>query len=641
MLSRMMGLCAVALMLANRSAMGQQAPATRLDLDARQASIGLLHAHLVIPAVPGPLTVAYPKWIPGEHAPNGPLGQMVRLKFAVNGKRLAWRRDDLDMYEFHLNVPAGATQVEADLDFACLLGSEGFNSEVCSSHDQLVVNWWEVVLYSPALPNDQNPFIASIQLPDGWHYGTALPLDRENNGNVVFKSVSLKKLVDSPLIAGEHFVALPLGGQHPARLDVTTESAASLDIPSDQRTHFRALVAEAEALFGGPRYDHYDLLLSLGDSIDHYTLEHFESSENRLPDHGLSDPRILRTTASMMPHEYAHSWNGKYRTPEGLSIRTYQDPMKGSLVWVYEGLTDYIGNILAARSGFWSEDQFRQSLAIDAAEMAYHTGRTWRPLQDTTIGVQMLYGSPNAWSSARRNADFYPESGLIWLEADTIIRQQSKGSRSLDDFCRLFYGAQNGANPEPYTFEDVAAALNQVLVFDWKGFFQSRLDSTIAEPPIGGIESSGWKLSYSTEKSELIEDMEQVHKIDLLWPEWQKWGFVDLRYSVGLLIAEDGTVLDSAPDMSGYNAGILPGMRVVEVNGTKFSLSGIEDSIRKSDSGTIPELTIMNGASTSRRRLEYHDGAKYPLLVRDPSRPDLLTKILTPHASPDPKVNGQ
>ncbi len=171
MFSRMMGLCAVSLMLANRSAMGQQGPATRLDLDARQASIGLLHAHLVIPAVPGPLTVAYPKWIPGEHAPNGPLGQMVRLKFAVNGKRLAWRRDDLDMYEFHLNVPAGATQIEADLDFACLLGSEGFNSEVCSSHDQLVVNWWEVVLYSPALPNDQNPFIASIQLPDGWHYG--------------------------------------------------------------------------------------------------------------------------------------------------------------------------------------------------------------------------------------------------------------------------------------------------------------------------------------------------------------------------------------------------------------------------------------------------------------------------------------
>jgi predicted metalloprotease with PDZ domain len=641
MFSRMMGLCAVALTLANRSAMGQQAPATRLDLDARQASIGLLHAHLVIPAVPGPLTVAYPKWIPGEHAPNGPLGQMVRLKFAVNGKRLAWRRDDLEMYEFHLNVPAGATQVEADLDFACLLGSEGFNSEVCSSHDQLVVNWWEVVLYSPALPNDQNPFIASIQLPDGWHYGTALQLDRENNGNVVFKSVSLKKLVDSPLIAGEHFVALPLGGQHPVRLDVTTESAASLDIPSDQRTHFRALVAEAEALFGGPRYDHYDLLLSLGDSIDHYTLEHFESSENRLPDHGLSDPRILRTTASMIPHEYAHSWNGKYRTPEGLNIRTYQDPMKGSLVWVYEGLTDYIGNILAARSGFWSEDQFRQSLAIDAAEMAYHTGRTWRPLQDTTIGVQMLYGSPNAWSSARRNADFYPESGLIWLEADTIIRQQSKGSRSLDDFCRLFYGAPNGENPKPYTFDDVAAALNQVLPFDWNGFFQSRLDSTSAEPPLGGIESSGWKLSYSTEKSELIEDMEQVHKIDLLWPEWQKWGFVDLRYSVGLLLAEDGTVLDSAPNMSGYNAGILPGMRVVEVNGTKFSLSGIEDSIRKSDSGTIPELTIVNGASTSRRRLEYHDGAKYPLLVRDPSRPDLLTKILTPHASPGPKVNGQ
>jgi predicted metalloprotease with PDZ domain len=632
MFLRLAGFCISAVLFVSAIAVAQDP--TRVELDARQASIGLLHSHIVIPAKPGPLTVAYPKWIPGEHAPNGPLGQVVKLKFAADGKPLTWRRDDLDMYLFHLEVPAGADQVEADLDFACLIGSEGFNSEVCSSHDQLVVNWWEFVLYSPSLPNDQNPFTASIRLPEGWHFGTALGVDHEAGSTVAFKTTSLKTLVDSPLIAGEHYVSVDLGGQHPTRLDVTTESAASINLPQDQIAHFKSLVKEAEALFNGPRYQHYDLLLSLGDSIDHYTLEHLESSENRLPDHGLSDPRIIRTTAGMIPHEYTHSWNGKYRTPEGLDIKTYQDPMKGALVWVYEGLTDYIGNLLAARSGFWTDEQFRQSIAIDAAEMMYHTGRTWRPLQDTTVGVQMLYGSPNAWVSARRNADFYPESGLIWLEADTIIRQQSKGSRSLDDFCRLFYGPQTGPDPKAYNFDDVVTALNQIQPYDWKEFFQSRLTSNSPQPPLGGIENSGWKLTYSPEKTQLIRDMEEVRKIDLLWPEWQKWAFVDLRYSVGLLVAEDGTVLDSAPDMSAYNAGILPGMRIAQINGAKFSLAAIEDAVAKSKGGHPLEFTVVNGDSTSLHRLDYHEGAKYPRLVRDTSKPDLLTGILAPQSGP-------
>jgi len=612
---------------------GQSASPIRLEVDATHAPTGVLHSHITIPAAGGSLTLAYPKWIPGEHAPGGPLSQVVRLVFSTDGKPISWHRDDLDIYVFHLDVPNGVSEVHADLDFACVNGAEGFQSDVCTSQDQLVLNWWEVVLYPPNLPNDNDPFDASIRLPAGWQFSTALAVDHREGGTTTFRTVALKTLVDSPLIAGEHLRTVDLGGQRPTQLNISAESAAGLNISPEQINHFKRLVSEAEAIFDGPRYPHYNLLLSLGDAIDHYTLEHFESSENRLPDRALLDPRILLTTAGMIPHEYVHSWNGKYHTPSGLDISIYQDPMKAGLIWVYEGLTDYLGNILAARSGFWTEDQLAQSLAIDAAQMTYHTGRTWRSLQDTMVGVQMLYASPNAWSSARRNADFYPESGLIWLEADTIVRQQTNGRRTLDDFCKIFFGPQNGSNPKPYTFDDVVAAMNQVAAYDWKTFFRTRLDSTQPQPPLGGIDGSGWKLVYTDQKPELISDMEQVHKVDLLWPEWQKWRFVDLRHSIGLLLEEHGTVLDSAPGMSGYNAGITPGMQVLKVNGARFSLTAIEDAVQRTSHGGNLELEVANGNFTIPHKLDYHEGIKYPHLVRDPSRPDLLQTIASPRTT--------
>jgi predicted metalloprotease with PDZ domain len=455
-----------------------EAAPIRIELDATQAPGGLLHSHMTIPATRGTLDLAYPKWIPGEHGPGGPLSQVVRLTFAANGKPLAWHRDDLDIFLFHVDVPAGVSQIEVDLDFACVLGQEGFQSDICTSYDQLVVNWWLVVLYPPNLPNDRDPFIAGIRLPAGWKYNTSLPSPRASAPNTIeFGEVPLKTLVDSPLIAGEHLRTFPLGGRSSALLAVSAESATSLAVPQDVVDHFRRMVAETEAQFGGPRYTKYNLQVSLGDAIDHYTLEHFESSENRLPSQGLSDSRVLLTTATMIPHEYIHSWNGKYRTPVGLDITTYQDPMKAGLIWVYEGLTDYISGLIAVRSGFWSEDQLRQSLAIDAAEMTYHTGRTWRSLQDTTIGAQMLLVSPNAWVSARRNTDFYPESGLMWLEADAIIRQSSGGHHSLDDFCRVFFGPH--APSTPYTMEDVVSALGQVAPYDWKSFLRAHLEARI------------------------------------------------------------------------------------------------------------------------------------------------------------------
>jgi predicted metalloprotease with PDZ domain len=608
---------------------GAERPPIRIELDATRAPTGVLHSHMTIPATPGTLTLAYPKWIPGEHGPGGPLSQVVRLTFGANGKPLVWHRDDLDIFVFHVEVPVGVSEIQADLDFACVLGQEGFQSDICTSYDQLVVNWWLVVLYPPSLPNESDPFLASIRLPADWKYNTSLPLARASTPNTIeFGVVPLKTLVDSPLIAAEHLRTFPLGGRSAAVLAISAESAASLEVPQDVLEHFRRMVAETEAEFGGPRYTKYNLQLSLGDAIDHYTLEHFESSENRLPSQGLSDARVLLTTATMVPHEYIHSWNGKYRTPVGLDISTYQDPMKAGLIWVYEGLTDYISGIIAVRSGFWSEDQLAQSLAIDAAAMAYHTGRTWRSLQDTTIGAQMLLVSPNAWVSARRNTDFYPESGLMWLEADAIIRQGSAGRHSLDDFCRLFFGPHS--TPTPYTFDDVVAALNQVEPYNWTSFLRGHLDSLSPDPPLAGLERSGWKLVYTDQKSELITAMEQVHKVDLLWPEWQTWGFADLRYSIGLLIQDDGTVLDSAPGRSGYNAGLMPGMRITQVNGAKFSLAGTEEAVRETQTQGNLALQVANGRAIALHRLDYHGGLKYPHLQRDPAKPDLLRPMVAP-----------
>jgi len=604
-------------------------PATIL-VDATQAPIGMLHAHLTLPATPGPMVISYPKWIPGEHAPTGPINQVVRLMFSAGGKQLGWQRDNLEPFSFHLAVPAGTNEVEADLDFACEIGAEGFTPAICSSQNELVLNWNLVILYNPSTAIDRSPITATLRLPKGWRYGTPLAVEKEDGAEVHFQSTSLKNLIDSPVITGEHFQTFSLGGDHPVDMDMIAETAEGLQITTDQKAHFANLVAETSALFGGSRYQRYHLQLSLGDEIDHYTLEHFQASENRMPDHGLLDPRILLTSGSLVPHEYVHSWNGKFRPPANLDNATYLIPVNGSLLWVYEGLTDYYGNVLAARSGFWTEEQFRQSLAIDAAQMATHPGRTWRSLQDTTTGSQLLYNAPLAWSAARRSTDFYPESGLLWLDADTIIRERTKGARSLDDFCRLFFAPQAGRRPTPYTFEDVVAGMNAVSPNDWASFFHSRLDSTSPNPPFDGITRSGWKLSYSEDKSELIEDLQQTRKIDLLWPLWEKMDFTDLRYSIGLLISDNGTVLDSSPGMAAYEAGIVPGMRILSVNGLRFSIPAVEAAVRKSKNGTALEFLAANGSFAVSAKLTYHEGAKYPRLERDPSHSDLLRQILAP-----------
>lgn len=610
--------------------------AITVDVDVTATALGIIHSHLVIPAAPGPLNLAYPRWIPGQHSPKGPINEIIDLRFSSSGKPLTWKRDDLDMYLFQLVVPDGAKAIEADLDFACSKLDDNFSVAAGATQDMAVLSWNQVLIYPADMRKNQAQFTAKLHLPANWRHGTSLPVARETEGMVEFRTVPLITLIDSPVIMGEHFKVVSLGGDKPAEMDIAAESEDALQMSAIQKNEFERLVRESSNLFGGARYERYHFLLALSDPLaGATTLEHFHSSDNRMPEHFLGDDTLFITSAGLIPHEYVHSWNGKYRVPAGLDTFNYQDPIRGSLLWVYEGLTDYVANILTARSGFWSPEQYREALALDAAEVGAHRGRTWRSLQDTAVSAPLLeYDAPAGWTSERRGADYYPESGLIWLEVDTLIRQKTSGQRSLDDFCRVFMNNDAAAGPSSpgYTFDNVVDWLNRIAPFDWRSFLLQRLNGTVPEAPLGGIEAGGWKLVYSDVEPEMLKLLERAHKLDLLWPEWDALAPVDVRYSIGLLLSEDGAVMDVDRAGVGVKAGIAPGMRIVAVNGKAFSSAILRAAIAASAQGGPLDMQIRSNGHEKKISLDYHDGERYPHLVRDPAKPDLLGEIIASHA---------
>ncbi|HEV2115648.1 MAG TPA: M61 family peptidase, partial [Terriglobales bacterium] len=422
----------------------QNAPIT-LNVDAREAPRRIFHVRLSFPVSAGPLTLYYPKWLPGNHRPTGPIANLVGLHFSASGQVIPWNRDDVDMYAFHVNVPAGASTLEAGFDYVTPSHGPGRFDPV--STDQLMIlNWNVVLLYPAGKPARDFTYNATLELPAGWKFGTALPVSSHSSSAVAFAPAPLNTLIDSPVLAGANYRAVPLPapGSPPQELDIAADSAAVLEIPEESVADYTRLMAEAGALFGAHHYRDYHFLLTLSDVEPPNGLEHHESSDDRAPERTLIDPSLRKLMASLLPHEYAHSWNGKYRRPAGLATPDYQQPMKGELLWVYEGLTTYLGEVLAARSGLYTPAQFREQLALTAAQMDHRAGRLWRPLEDTAVAAQILYEAPREWTSWRRSADFYPESELTWLEADTIIRKQTNGRRSLDDFCRAFEGPPSG-----------------------------------------------------------------------------------------------------------------------------------------------------------------------------------------------------
>lgn len=598
-----------------------------LIVDLREAPKHIFHAKLTLPVAAGPLTLVYPKWIPGEHAPVGPIVDLTGLVFRAGGKEIAWRRDEADMYALKCQIPPGASELEVSLDYVSPSGANIVRENASATAQLALLNWYAVLLYpyAPGVKTDDLTYAASLRLPLGWRHGTALEVAKDSGEEIEFRPASLTMLVDSPVLAGAHMRTIDLSpGQKPEHhIHIAAEGEAGLEVAPETVQQWRQLVAETAALFGARHYRHYDFLLAVTDNMGEDGVEHHESSDNRVPARIFQDPDIAETMTDLLPHEFTHSWNGKYRRPAGLATPNYQEPMKGGLLWVYEGLTQYYGTILSARMGTWTPEKLRENLAWVAAYLDQRPGRTWRDLEDTAISSQVLYASPEEYRSWRREADYYDEGTLIWLEADTIIRRESNGKKSLDDFCRQFEGGENsGPKVVPYTFEDLVTGLNEVQPYDWRKFFTERLEGHATGAPLGGLENSGWKLVYADNENESRAASEAAQHL------------TDAEFSLGLYVVDTGAdksdeIVDVIPGSPAAKAGIAPGMKLIAANGRRWSPEILRGAIRRAKAGSEPiELLVENEDFFHTYQIDYHGGERYPHLERINAKPDLLSEII-------------
>jgi predicted metalloprotease with PDZ domain len=597
-----------------------------IAVDATEAPRKVFHARLTIPAKAGDFVLLYPKWIPGEHGPTGPLVDAAGISFRANGQPLKWYRDPVEMYAFHVEVPAGVVSIDAAIDYLAPVDMPGGFSAGSSATDKLaVLSWNWFALYPKGRGSDEVGVKPSLKLPADWKWATALPEESGTPGTVDFKLASLTTLVDSPVQMGQFLkkVALHKGSNPPHELDIVADSAAALQMQPQQEQAFQNLVAEAGALYGARHYRDYHFLLTLSDHVAHFGLEHHESNDSRTNEGYLTDPAQWSIGAALLPHEYTHSWNGKYRRPAGLATPDYSEPMVGNLLWVYEGLTEYFGYVLTARSGLQSSELWREHLANVAMTYSHRPGRNWRSLEDTATAAQQLYESSSAFSNYRRGVDYYDEGALIWLEADTIIRRESGGKKSMDDFAHIFHGGHD-TPPEvkTYTFDDVVSAMNQVQPYDWRGFFTDRIINISAQPPLQGIENSGWKLVYT----------EQPNR-DAMLRDQRSQG-LDTTASIGLVLGRDGVVVDAIEDGIAARNGIGPGMKIIAVNGRKYSPALLLAALHEARSShQLTQLLVENTEYYRTASLSYFEGPREPHLVRDASKPDLLGDILRPKVS--------
>ena len=607
----------------------EKPPVIVLEVDATTIPRKILSAHESFPvASPSAHTVdlVYPKWIPGNHAPTGPVADLVNLRFRADGNSIAWARDPVDMYRFHIPVPAGTTRLVADFSLAgAYMAGNDFAPGNTSTPVQGDVNWDQVVLYPADTPADQITVTASIKLPDKWSYATALPHSLAQVGTIHFDPVSLTTLIDSPLMCGSimrEFDITPKGVSERHLLDIFEESPEGLNLPPERIAAYRNLVSEARALFRSHHYGSYHFLVEAqSESSD--GLEHHQSSDEQVPTMGMVSSSFSAEAGDLLAHEMIHSWNGKFRRPAGLATPDYQQPMIGDLLWIYEGLTSYWAEVLATRSGLITKDQAKDRLALYQAEMDARTGRSWRNLQDVSRAAQLLYSAEQQWAILRRSTDFYREGPLLWLQVDSVLREQSKGTRSLDTFAAGFFGPPDGAiTVQPYTYDDLVAALNHVVPFNWNNFFQSNLLATRPAPVSPGLEAAGWTVVYNDEPNSAAVDQEITSQQ------------VDLSTSIGLVLDQDGTIADIVPDSAAGRAGLAPAAKVVGVNHRVYSAELLRQAILNAETipGAINLLTI-SGGYYAEFSVDYHQGLRSPHLTRITAKPDLLTTIFASRRS--------
>jgi predicted metalloprotease with PDZ domain len=590
----------------------------RLSVDATDTVRHIFRVHETIPAAPGPLLLLYPRWIPGTHAPSGRIDQLAGLTIRAGTTRVEWARDAVDVYALRVNAPAGATALE--LDFQIVTPTDNDQGRVVMTPDMLNLEWNAVTLYPAGYYTRQIMVSPSIVLPEGWQWGAALDTVYANGATTTFKSVSFDTLVDSPVFAGRNFKRLELApaGATRVSLNIVADRPDLLDIKPEQLDAHRKLVEQAYRLYGAHHYDHYDFLLALTDTMGGIGLEHHRSSENSTVPNYFTEWDKTADTRDLLPHEFTHSWNGKFRRPADLWTPTFNVAMRDSLLWVYEGQTQYWGFVLAARSGLLTKQQALDAIAMTAAAYDNRKGREWRPLQDTTNDPILSQRRPIPWRSWQRAEDYYSEGELVWLDADTMIREMSGGKKSLDDFARGFFGMKDGSyEPVTYSFDDVTRALNAVQPNDWGKFLRTRLDKVGGEAPLDGIARGGYRLVYNDTPSDFFKAGEGRRRI------------TDLTYSLGIVIGREARITDVLWEGPAFKSGLTVGTQIIAVNGLSFDADRLKLFVKNAKTAKEPlEFIVKNGERYRTIRVDYHEGLRYPHLERAGSGDAKLDAIL-------------
>jgi predicted metalloprotease with PDZ domain len=590
-----------------------------LSVDITNITDHVLNVHETVPVKGREITLLYPEWLPGTHSPSNPVEKLAGLIVTANGKRVDWVRDRVNMYAFHVSVPQGVTTLE--ISFQCLAPLDPKHGRISSNFAD--VTWNSALLYPAGYFSRRILFDPAIRLPEGWKFATALELGSQDGNLIHFKPTTLNTLVDSPLYAGVNYkrVDLSTGADNPVFLDLFADKPADLEITPEELQYHKNLVIEAQKLFNSHHYDHYDFLFSLSDTVGGEGLEHHQSSEDGTRANYFTDWAAGVGGRALLAHEYAHSWNGKFRRPADLWTPNFNVPMQNDLLWVYEGLTDYYGNVLAARSGMRIAEQARDVIAQIAAYFDISLGRTWRPLLDTTN--QPIISSHGAdretWPSWQRSYDYYPESDLIWLDADTKLRELSNGSKSLDDFARLFFSIDNGSYiTRTYTFDDLVAALNKVQPFDWAGFLRARVYDLATQTPKDGITRGGYRLVYNDDQPEWLKHQDSSRG-------------TSFATSLGFSVDKDNGLENVWWDSLAFKAGITPDMHPEAVNDQKFTVAGLREAILAAEKSKQPiKLLLKRGDDFVTVTLDYYGGLRYPHLERVEGTPALLDAILAP-----------
>ena len=597
--------------------------------DLTDAPRRLFHADVDLPVAPGPVTLITPQWIPGHHMPSGPVAEIAGVVFTANGQTLAWRRDDVDLYEFHLTIPQGVTSLHAHLD-----------SIVTSRVSQKLaaLEWESLLLYPAHTPVRDIPIQPSLKVPAGWGVGTALmPVSSGSwpvpaaGGVTTFAVTNVEQLQDSPVITGQYFREFALAPEISPRhyIDVVSDQPEDANLRSSVLASMSNLVRETSALYGAHHYRVYHFLLTLSDVAGGEGLEHGQSSDNGVGEKGFADNAHELREAALLSHEFTHSWNGKYRRPVGLYQPDFATPQQGALLWVYEGMTEYLGDVLAARAGFETPVQYRDRLAETAASLDYTPGRDWRSTEDTAVAASVLRGySP--WFNWRRGQDYYEEGGLLWLDADTLIRKLTQNKKSLDDFEKIFLG--KGGNTGPlivtYGFNELVRDLNAVVPYDWATFLHDRIDRINPHADLAGIEQGGYKLVYQDKPSATERTLAAIPGRYSAGPNC--W------YSIGLRLGHDGTISDVRWNGPADKARLAPGEKIIAVDGQIYSADALRKAIRTAKGSTDPiHLIVQADSFVSMAEIDYHDGERFPVLERVEGAPDYLNDITRPLTTPE------